>query len=113
MTRHLAAFAFLAVCPAVALAQQPSLQPPERPIADVADFYIDEALARNKLRAAPRADDATLLRRLTLDLNGRIPTLAETSDYLADKDVDKKAKLVERLLSSSAFVRHQAQEFLA
>src|SRR5438128_12239819 len=109
MPRYLVAVACCVAWPAAALAQETDLQPPDRAIAKIVDHYIDQTLAQNKLRAAPRADDATLIRRLTLDLNGRIPTLSECSDYLADGAADKKAKLVDRLLSSPAFVRHQAQ----
>src|SRR5207244_415646 len=88
-----------------------ALLPPDRSMALVVDHYIDAALAEAKLHAAPPADDATLLRRLTLDLIGRIPTAAELADYLASKDPDKKTRLVDRLMASPAFVRHQALEF--
>jgi hypothetical protein len=54
-----------------------------------------------------------LLRRLTLDLNGRIPTVAETDRYLASTDPQKKTQLVDRLLGSPCFIRHQVQEFTA
>src|SRR5262249_3974427 len=43
---------------------------------------------------------------------GRIPTLAETTDYLKDADPARKTKLVDRLIASPGYVRHQAQEFL-
>src|SRR5262249_51821163 len=49
--------------------------------------------------------------RLTLDLNGRVPTAGEVQAYLADTAPDKRARLVDRLLASPAFVRHQAVEF--
>jgi hypothetical protein len=87
------------------------LLPPDRPMALVVDHYIDAALAEAKVRATPAADDATLLRRLTLDLSGRIPTAAELAEYLASKDPDKKTRLVDRLMASPAFFRHQALEF--
>ena len=45
----------------------------ERPIAEVVDHYVDLRLAKEAVPAAPEADDATLVRRLTLDLVGRIP----------------------------------------
>ena len=54
------------------------LLPPEKPIPDVIDSYIDAKLKSTKVTPAPQADDATLIRRLTLDLVGRIPTPAET-----------------------------------
>src|SRR5262245_6711465 len=106
---------FAAVCSAgLVVAGQPADKqlPSDRPIEQAIDHYVDQAVKDAKLRTAPLADDATILRRLTLDLNGRIPTLGETTAYLADPDPQKKAKLVDRLMSSSAFVRHQTTEFL-
>src|SRR5262249_47484251 len=48
--------------------------------------------------------------RLTLDLVGRIPTVSETQSYLASTEPDKRSKLVDRLMASPGFVRHQATE---
>lgn len=90
---------------------QAPLLPPDRPIHEVVDHYLDVKIRQAKVRPAAPAADAALLRRLTLDLNGRIPTPAEVSDYLASTDPDKKVKLVERLMASPAFVRHRALEF--
>src|SRR5262249_46597599 len=64
-----------------------------------------------KVRPVPPAEDTALLRRLTLDLVGRIPTPAEVQDYLASRDPQKKVKLVDRLLATPAFARHQSLEF--
>jgi hypothetical protein len=98
--------ALLAGTPAPAAGPPPA----DRPIAAVVDHFIDAKLNELGIRPAPQADDATLLRRLTLDLAGRIPTAAETNAYLASADPDKRLKLVERLLASPAFVRHLATE---
>src|SRR5262249_40482110 len=82
-------------------------------IEQAVDYYLDLPLKEAGVTAAPQADDATVLRRLTLDFNGRIPTTAELQDYLADTAPDKRVKRVERLLASPAFVRYQATEFEA
>ena len=83
---------------------------PDRPIAEVVDHYIDLGLGKLPIKPASRADDATLFRRLALDLDGRIPTAAESRAYCASTDPDKRARLVDRLMASPAFVRHQATE---
>jgi hypothetical protein len=90
-----------------------ALLPPDRPIAEVIDHYIDAQLKAEKITPAPLASDATLLRRLTLDLGGRIPTVGELDAYLASTDPQKKTALVDRLLAAPGFVRHQTQEFAA
>ncbi len=105
------AVAVVAVLMAVeTVARAGELLPPDRPIADVVDHYIGEALSKEAIKAAATADDATLIRRLTLDLAGRIPTVAEFQKFIASTDPDKRVRLVDRLMASPGFVRHQATE---
>ncbi|HEV7999009.1 MAG TPA: DUF1549 domain-containing protein [Planctomycetaceae bacterium] len=92
------------------LARAADLLPSDRPIAEVVDHYIDLGLGKLPIKPASRADDATLFRRLALDLDGRIPTAAESRAYCASTAHDKRTKLVDRLMASPAFVRHQATE---
>lgn len=87
------------------------LLPNDKPIGEAVDYYVDLKLKEQKVVPAPQADDATLIRRLTLDLVGRIPTPGETKAFVGSADADKRIKLVERLMASSGFVRHQATEF--
>jgi hypothetical protein len=86
------------------------LLPPDRPAEKAIDYYVNALLQADKITPAPLADDATLIRRLTLDLLGRIPTTAETEAYVSSTDPQRKVKLVERLLAAPGFVRHQATE---
>ena len=81
-----------------------------KPIAEAVNHYIDSRLSAEGVVAAPPADDANFIRRLTLDLAGRIPTVPETQSYVASTDPDKPNKLVDRLLASPGFVRHQVTE---
>ena len=114
MTRNLIACLVLLLASSIAAAQSSEkLLPPDRPIEQALDHYIDAKLKADSITAARPADAEAILRRLTLDLNGRVPTLGETTEYLADSSPDKKAKLVERLMASSAFARHNAQSFFA
>jgi len=75
------------------------------------DHYIDAKLKKAKIVPAPSAEDATLVRRLYLDLAGRIPTVAEAQAYIDSKDPQKRRKLIDELAASSEFIRHNATEF--
>jgi hypothetical protein len=92
-------------------AQADELQPAGIPVEKTIDHYVDSAIKANGISSAPMADDATFIRRVTLDLCGRIPTAAETREYVESKTLDKREKLVDRLMQSSGFVRYQASEF--
>ena len=87
------------------------LLPPDRPMAEVIDHYIDAKLKQACVTPAPQAEEATLVRRLTLDLNGRIPGPGEVRAYLESTDPQKWAQLVQRLMASPWYVRHAATEF--
>lgn len=50
--------------------------------------------------------DEVFLRRIYLDLIGRIPTHKEALAFLASKESDKRAKLIDTLLASEGYVNH-------
>lgn len=52
-------------------------------------------------RLKTKIDDASFLRRLSLTVRGRIPTLPEIEQFLADDRVDKRTRMIDRLLASS------------
>jgi len=72
-----------------------------------ANNYIDELvnkkLTRLNIEAAGACDDATYLRRVTLDLIGTLPTADEARAFLADKSPDKRARVVEQLFARPEF----------
>jgi hypothetical protein len=103
----IATVAFLLTVPAFA----DDLLPPATPIPDAIDHYIDAKLTEAKVTPAPQADDAALIRRLTLDLAGRIPTTAETEEFVSSQSPSKRSLLVDRLMASSGFIRHQSTMF--
>ena len=75
-----------------------------------ASRQIDSILAadwqKNNLKGNPATDDTTFVRRIYLDVIGRIPTTREADEFLASKDADKRAKLIDKLLNSEAYVQH-------
>jgi hypothetical protein len=72
------------------------------------DDEINATLSALHLPLSPPADDAALLRRVTLDLAGRLPTPERVREYLADDRApqDKFAAEVDRLLASPEFSEH-------
>jgi hypothetical protein len=111
--RQLTALAILIALSALraGVARGEELLPPETPIHEAIDHYIDQRLSESDVTPAPSADDANLLRRTMLDLVGRPPTVGEVQSYLPTSDPEKRTQLVDRLMGSPAFVRHQAEEF--
>lgn len=73
---------------------------------------IDEALEAAQAAAGvtpvPLCDDATFLRRASLDVRGVIPTRAEVDAFLADKTADKRARTIEEFLKSTERSNHWA-----
>ncbi|MCA9176331.1 MAG: DUF1549 domain-containing protein [Planctomycetales bacterium] len=66
---------------------------------------------RRGVQPASRCDDRVFVRRLSLDLLGRIPTTREVETYLADGRADRRAQLVRHLLQSEDYVHHFADVF--
>lgn len=63
------------------------------------DAEIDAALRQAKIQPVGLAADAEFVRRVYLDLLGRIPSAEETKAYLEDQAADRQRQLVERLLA--------------
>ena len=73
---------------------------------------VDSLLSQKEVGViAGLADDAQFLRRVSLDLIGRVPTTAEVRKFLADQREDKRVHAVDRLLSSDEFAHHMATVF--
>src|SRR5947208_12763404 len=67
---------------------------------------IDAGLVKAIGQATPLpslADDATFLRRVSLDLTGKLPSPKEVEEFLADRRPDKRARKIDQLLSSEAY----------
>lgn len=67
------------------------------------DRFVLEKLEANGLSPSASADKRTLIRRVTFDLTGLPPTPDEVATFVADDRADAFAKLVDRLLESSAY----------
>ncbi len=72
--------------------------------ANFIDDFIFRKMALDGVQPANQADDATFLRRVSLDLTGRIPSPDQIVDFVNNPDPNKRAALVDSLMSSDAFI---------
>jgi hypothetical protein len=79
--------------------------------------FIDEHVFANlkKLGIPPShvCDDATFLRRVNLDIAGRLPTESETAEFLANPDPNKRDRLIDRLLAGPDYADFFAGKWTA
>ena len=88
------------------------VRPAVPPMANPIDAFILQRLQHEGLKPSPEADKITLLRRLSLDLIGLPPTIAEVDAFLADKSPDAYEKQVERLLGSAHYGERWGRHWL-
>src|SRR5437870_2691187 len=72
------------------------------------DREVDAALAAAGVPASPPADDAEFLRRVCLDVTGRIPTRERATAFLDSTDPDRRRRLIDELLASRDYAQHFA-----
>lgn len=76
------------------------------------DYFVQERLKREGLKPSPQAGKERLLRRVTFDLTGLPPTLAEIDAFLADNSPQAYERVVDRLLASPAYGERMAVDWL-
>ena len=92
--------------PVLVTAPFPARTPPqaERVWHNWIDDHIQEVHDQMHLTTGPLADDATFLRRVTLDLVGRLPSPEEVTEFLADPNPEKRSRKIDALLDSPEYV---------
>jgi hypothetical protein len=76
------------------------------------DRFILARLEREGLAPSPPADKTTLIRRVSLDLLGLLPTPAEVDAFVEDQRPDAYERLVDRLLASPHYGERQGRRWL-
>lgn len=82
--------------------------PPQR---NFIDRHVDAKLRKLNIVPSEICDDATFLRRVSLDLIGTLPTAAEARTFLADKRANKRTLLVEALMKRPEFADYWAMKW--
>ena len=77
--------------------------------------YVDEHVF-TKLKSvgmppSENSDDSTFIRRVTIDVAGRLPTIDESKAFIADKTPNKRDKLIDRLLASTDYANYFANKW--
>jgi len=79
--------------------------------------YIDELVfAKLKAMGLPpsaECDDATFVRRVSVDIAGHLPSLDETRRFVADADPEKRDRLIDSLLASPEYADYFANKWSA
>jgi len=68
------------------------------------DQHVFGRMERDGVPHAPLSSETEFLRRVHLDRTGRIPSASDVREFLADRDPGKRARVIDALLASSAFV---------
>lgn len=75
------------------------------------DEYVFANLKKIGVPPSPICDDATFLRRVSLDIAGRLPTPEETKDFLANTDPTKRDQAVDTLLNTPDYADYFANKW--
>src|SRR5262245_31393365 len=82
-----------------------SLVPPQEiPRKNFIDNILFDRMARDNVMSAQIATDAEFIRRVDLDITGRIPGAADVTAFLADTAANKRDALVDRLIGSPEYI---------
>jgi len=76
------------------------------------DNFIFLKLQQEGLQPSPEADKSALIRRVTLDLTGILPTPEQVQAFVSDSSPDAYEHLVDRLLAQPTFGEQRARYWL-
>ncbi len=85
---------------------------PRRAVENPIDAFLQRRLELEGLEPSELADKETLIRRVTLDLTGLPPTLAEVDRFLRNDSPRAYEELVDELLSRTTYGEHMARPWL-
>ncbi len=83
------------------------------PVKNFIDQYIFANLKLIGVPPSPLCDDSAFLRRVSLDIGGRLPTSEETQAFLVSKMPDKRDQAIEALLNSPDYADYFANKWTA
>ena len=102
-----ALFALLTVCTTASVAG--TAEPQKLSAAELSariDQALSESWAKGGIEPAAPSDDTEFLRRIHLDLVGKIPSVAEVRTFLGDTRSDRRQRKIDELLHRGAWAAH-------
>ena len=84
-------------------AARPDFEWSQPPTNNVIDRFVFEKLQKLRMNPSKLSDDHVFIRRAYLDAIGRAPTGDEAKMFVSDASVDKRSRLIDRLLSTPEF----------
>jgi len=82
--------------------------PPER---NFVDHHVFGKLVQLGIPPSPVCDDTTFIRRVSIDIAGRLPSPDEVRQFVDDTDPDKRDRLIDRLLESPGYGNYFANKW--
>lgn len=83
-----------------------ALSTQDKQLVTVIDSISNRFYEDHFIKKPPITNDYVFLRRIYLDIAGRIPSAEETVNFLEDKNTNKRSILIQSLLDSSAYASH-------
>lgn len=94
---------FTEVAQAIVIPKDLDYTRPELPTFNYIDHHVHEKLHKLRIIPAPLCDDETFLRRVFIDVVGKLPEPSEREKFLASTDPKKRAALVDELIARKEF----------
>ncbi|WP_226895416.1 PSD1 and planctomycete cytochrome C domain-containing protein [Luteolibacter marinus] len=94
---------FTEVAQAIVIPKESTYTRPELPEFNYIDKPVYEKLHKLRVIPAPLCDDETFLRRVYIDVVGRLPEIPEREKFLANNDPGKREALVDELIARKEF----------
>jgi len=81
-----------------------------KPLHKIIDEQIQSQFKDQSKFVSAKSSDGEFLRRVYLDLTGRIPSVTQTREFLNDSRSEKRTFLVNQLLASPEYARYTSQQ---
>ncbi len=76
------------------------------------DTFIEQKLSENGLKPSVKTSKEKLIRRVSFDLTGLPPTVAQIEHFVADTTINAYEKLIDKLLDTKDYAEHMAAEWM-